>query len=130
MPSGGGLLKTAPICEVHLDLVRVTSGQVYKLRSPSAKYLASLSTYDSSNPTKDWGFPELSIDGKIQAPPGSGGNCEVKMIKGAPVHKDLPSLPGQLCASNNDVYMYFRGSGKAAEMKREAAKRTMMAALP
>jgi hypothetical protein len=26
MPSGGGLLKTAPICEVHLDLVRVTSG--------------------------------------------------------------------------------------------------------
>ncbi|GMP85287.1 hypothetical protein CsSME_00038507 [Camellia sinensis var. sinensis] len=101
MPSGGGLLKTAPICEVHLDLVRVTSGQVYKLRSPSAKYLASLSTYDSSNPTKDWGFPELSIDGKIQAPPGSGGNCEVKMIKGAPVHKDLPSLPGQLCASNN-----------------------------
>ncbi|CAL5370513.1 unnamed protein product [Camellia sinensis] len=29
-----------------------------------------------------------------------------------------------------DVYMYFRGSGKAAEMKREAAKRTMMAALP
>ncbi|GMP33826.1 hypothetical protein CsSME_00006972 [Camellia sinensis var. sinensis] len=94
MPSGGGLLKTAPICEVHLDLV-------YKLRSPSAKYLASLSTYDSSNPTKDWGFPELSIDGKIQAPPGSGGNCEAKMIKGAPVHKDLPSLPGQLCASNN-----------------------------
>lgn len=27
------------------------------------------------------------------------------------------------------VYMYFRGSGKAAEMKREAATRTMMAAL-
>ncbi|KAJ1410710.1 hypothetical protein SESBI_21732 [Sesbania bispinosa] len=27
------------------------------------------------------------------------------------------------------VYMYFRGSGKAAEMKREAARRTMMSAL-
>lgn len=27
------------------------------------------------------------------------------------------------------VYMYFRGSGKAAEMKREATTRTMMAAL-
>ena len=26
MPSGGGLLKTAPICEVHLDLVRVRTG--------------------------------------------------------------------------------------------------------
>ncbi|KAJ0104736.1 hypothetical protein Patl1_18093 [Pistacia atlantica] len=59
MPSGGGLLKTAPICEVYLDLVRVTTGQVYKLRSPSAKYLAFLSSYDSSNPTKDWGFPEF-----------------------------------------------------------------------
>ncbi|GMP33824.1 hypothetical protein CsSME_00006972 [Camellia sinensis var. sinensis] len=108
MPSGGGLLKTAPICEVHLDLV-------YKLRSPSAKYLASLSTYDSSNPTKDWGFPELSIDGKIQAPPGSGGNCEAKMIKGAPVHKDLPSLPGQLCASNNHGVRAYRD--RAAERR-------------
>lgn len=26
VPSGGGLLKTAPICEVHLDLVRVRTG--------------------------------------------------------------------------------------------------------
>lgn len=26
VPSGGGFLKTAPVCEVHLDLVRVTSG--------------------------------------------------------------------------------------------------------
>lgn len=31
MPSGGGLLKSAPICEVHLDLVRVTSGLDYFL---------------------------------------------------------------------------------------------------
>ncbi|KAJ8753625.1 hypothetical protein K2173_022866 [Erythroxylum novogranatense] len=59
--SGGGLLRTAPICEVHLDLVRVKTGQVYKLHNPSARYLASLSTYDSSNPTKDWGFPIMSI---------------------------------------------------------------------
>ncbi|XP_058102927.1 uncharacterized protein LOC131246627 [Magnolia sinica] len=59
MPVGGGLLKTSIISDVHLDLVRVVSGQVYKLRSPSARYLASLSTYDSSNPTKDWGFPDL-----------------------------------------------------------------------
>lgn len=29
MPLGGGLLKTAPISEVHLDLVRVTSGLVF-----------------------------------------------------------------------------------------------------
>lgn len=29
MPLGGGILKTAPISEVHLDLVRVTSGSLY-----------------------------------------------------------------------------------------------------
>lgn len=29
MPSGGGLLRTAPICEAHLDLVRVTTGLNY-----------------------------------------------------------------------------------------------------
>ncbi|XVF09332.1 hypothetical protein REPUB_Repub07fG0083500 [Reevesia pubescens] len=64
MPSGGGLLKTAPICEVHLDLVRVRTGQAYRLRSPNQRYLASLSTYDSSDPTKDWGFPDLSVNKK------------------------------------------------------------------
>ncbi|KAL5979477.1 hypothetical protein ACLOJK_019381 [Asimina triloba] len=62
MPAGGGLLRTAAICDVHLDLVRVVSGQVYKLRSPSTRYLTSLSTYDSSNPTKDWGFPDLLVN--------------------------------------------------------------------
>lgn len=61
MPVGGGLLKTAAICAAHLDLVRVASGQIYKLKTPSATYLASLSTYDSSNPTKDWGFPDLFV---------------------------------------------------------------------
>ncbi|XP_037493208.1 uncharacterized protein LOC105640335 isoform X2 [Jatropha curcas] len=62
MPSSGGRFKSAPICEAHLDLVRVRTGQVYKLRTPSARYLSSLASYDSSNPTKDWGFPELSIN--------------------------------------------------------------------
>lgn len=61
IPGCGGLLKTAAIRDVHLDFVRVTSGKVYRLRSPSMKYLVSLSTYDSSNPTKDWGFPELFV---------------------------------------------------------------------
>ncbi|XP_044486150.1 uncharacterized protein LOC123211463 isoform X3 [Mangifera indica] len=80
MPSGGGLLKTAPIREVHLDLVRVTTGQVYKLRSPNAKYLASLSSYDSSNPTRNWGFPEFFPQSKTiqrNKPESSDGitNC-------------------------------------------------------
>lgn len=29
MPTGGSLFKTAPICEVHLDLVRVTTGLLF-----------------------------------------------------------------------------------------------------
>ncbi|XP_022135060.1 uncharacterized protein LOC111007141 isoform X2 [Momordica charantia] len=57
--SNGTLLKTAPISEVHLDLVRVATGKIYKLHSPSKRYLASMSSFDSSNPTEDWGFPDL-----------------------------------------------------------------------
>ncbi|CAL5415167.1 unnamed protein product [Camellia sinensis] len=44
--------------------------------------------------------------------------------------KKLQAKEAELRRREQDVYMYFRGSGKAAEMKREAAKRTMMAALP
>ncbi|KAL5554958.1 hypothetical protein UlMin_037194 [Ulmus minor] len=56
MPSGGCLLRTAPICEVYHDL------------SPSARFLASLSVYDSSNPTNDWRFPELSFGRQLLPP--------------------------------------------------------------
>ncbi|KAJ1282412.1 hypothetical protein BS78_03G050000 [Paspalum vaginatum] len=59
LPAHGGLLRTAPVREVHLDLVRVSTGKLYRLRNPSRKYLASLSAYDSSNPTKDWEFPDI-----------------------------------------------------------------------
>ncbi|XP_010533470.1 PREDICTED: uncharacterized protein LOC104809251 isoform X2 [Tarenaya hassleriana] len=75
--SGGKLLKTAPICEAQLHLVRVRTGQVYKLRNPSAEYLASLSVYDSSNPTKDWGFPEISNTWKSSDP-----KCKAKKKHG------------------------------------------------
>ena len=34
-----------------------------------------------------------------------------------------------ICYYLQQVYMYFRGSGKAAEMKRDAARGTMRAAL-
>lgn len=98
--SSGGLLKTAPICEVNLDLVRVTSGQVYRLRSPSAKYLASLSTYDSSNPTKDWGFPGLSMDGQVL--PSSKS-------------KTMPMKPDQLFISEKQKNLIYRD--RAAERR-------------
>lgn len=41
------------------DLLISISGKVYRLRSPNRRYLTSLSSYDSSNPTKDWDFPDL-----------------------------------------------------------------------
>ncbi|CAI9112613.1 OLC1v1013081C1 [Oldenlandia corymbosa var. corymbosa] len=66
--SGRVRLKTAPICEAHLDLISVTSGQMYRLRRPSLQHLASVSTYDSANPSKDWGFPQLSTYKGTQQP--------------------------------------------------------------
>ncbi|CAB4280743.1 unnamed protein product [Prunus armeniaca] len=102
MPSGGGLLKTAPICEVHLDLVRVITGQVYKLRRPSIRYLSSLSTYDSSNPTKDWGFPELSVNTPLSK---SSVNSESITADGVAISKDLSLLPGQIY-EKHESYTY------------------------
>ncbi|KAM7479872.1 hypothetical protein LguiA_028085 [Lonicera macranthoides] len=115
MPSGGNILKTAPICEAHLDLVRVTSGQVYKLRSPRPGYLASLSTYDSSNPTKDWGFPELSIEKQTLTPPKSSRNSESKTIKSVPIHKDTSLPQEQLSISQMNRSNAYRD--RAAERR-------------
>ncbi|KAH7862098.1 hypothetical protein Vadar_034747 [Vaccinium darrowii] len=80
------------------------SRQVYKLRSPSSRYLASLSTHDFSNPTKDWGFPQLPFDNQIQTLPACIGNCEAKLMKRVRVHKDLPALLDQVGASENVSY--------------------------
>lgn len=114
MPSGGGLMKTVPICEAHLDLVRVTSGQVYKLRTPSSGYLPSLQTYDSSNPTKDWGFPELSRERTIQKLSKLSGNSESKLIEGIPDPKDALS-PEQLSISQKNRNQAYRD--RAAERR-------------
>ncbi|XP_024973247.1 uncharacterized protein LOC112511750 isoform X2 [Cynara cardunculus var. scolymus] len=96
MPSSGRVLKTAPICEVLLDLVRVRSGRVYKLRSPKVAYLASLSSYDSSNPTKDWGFPELSTDKVTQTVAKSCQEIEPKRER---VRVDDSGSPKELLSS-------------------------------
>ncbi|XWS60780.1 hypothetical protein CRYUN_Cryun07bG0066500 [Craigia yunnanensis] len=105
MPSGGGLLKTAPICEVHLDLVRVRTGQVYKLRSPSPKYLASLSTYDSSDPTKDWAFPDISVNKKASLQFKSTQKHKSEAT-GEKVLKDLSILSDQPSASVKKSHVY------------------------
>ncbi|KAK9926841.1 hypothetical protein M0R45_024050 [Rubus argutus] len=79
--------------KVHLDLVRVTTGQIYKLRTPSKRYLASLSTYDSSNPTKDWGFPELSVNREILPLSKSSAKGESKTAGGMAFSSGSSSLP-------------------------------------
>lgn len=50
-------IRTSSVCEVNLDLVKVSSGELYRLRQPSSKHLASVTSYDSTDPTKDWDFP-------------------------------------------------------------------------
>ncbi|XP_042502394.1 uncharacterized protein LOC122079749 isoform X3 [Macadamia integrifolia] len=96
LPSSGGILKTSTICEVHFDLVRVASGEVYRLRSPSARYLASLSTYDSCNPTKDWGFPELLVDNQGISLSNTNGTSETATPVVVPTGKDSCASPDQL----------------------------------
>lgn len=64
------------------------TGQVYRLRTPTAAYLASMQAYDSSNPTKDWVYPQLSTKGPIKRPCQLGGNSESTMIQGNSVRKD------------------------------------------
>ncbi|KAJ1385064.1 G-patch domain [Sesbania bispinosa] len=134
IPCGGGKVRSAPICEVHLDLVAhmasfkmkqywdlivlevlpglnmaachvILSGQVYKLRNPSARYVASLSTYDSSNPTKDWDFPQLSSNRNI-AHVSKTGESTASASDEIPIEKDLSMLPSQPSASKQIKYQY------------------------
>lgn len=92
LPARGGLLRTAPVHEVHLDLVRVSSGKIYRLRNPSRKYLASLSSYDSSNPTKDWGFPNIYANSDNDLDKQSSAQCQSEVM-------DVFSMKGVSAAS-------------------------------
>ncbi|XP_058787386.1 uncharacterized protein LOC131661777 isoform X3 [Vicia villosa] len=103
--SGEKKFKSAPICEVHLDLVRVKTGQVYRLRNPSARYVASLSSYDSSDPTKNWDFPQISsntnsalVSKSSESTPSTSNEISTE--------KDLPMLPSQLSASKQIKSQY------------------------
>ncbi|KAL3025253.1 hypothetical protein AAZX31_04G169400 [Glycine max] len=105
IPFSGGKLRSAPICEAHLDLVRVKTGQLYRLRNPSAKYVASLSTYDSSNPTEHWDFPQLSPNRKIKRHSKSS-ESSASALDETPIEKDLSALPSQLSASKKIKHQY------------------------
>ncbi|CAO2199194.1 unnamed protein product [Urochloa humidicola] len=93
LPARGGRLRTASVSEVHLDLVRVSTGKVYRLRNPSRKYLASLPAYDSSNPTKDWGFPDIYANPGINLNKQSSAQCQSEVA-------DESSIGGGVSAAN------------------------------
>ncbi|KAL0318530.1 UNVERIFIED_CONTAM: hypothetical protein Sangu_2009200 [Sesamum angustifolium] len=113
VPSGGGILKTAPVCEVHLDMVRVTSGRIYRLRIPSLQYLASLSVYDASNPTKDWGFPQLSIKNQTEKLPKDDQQSESQSLESLGVRKDK-ILSLKLSSSKKDHVYRDRAAERRA----------------
>ncbi|MBA0711217.1 hypothetical protein Golax_010425, partial [Gossypium laxum] len=79
--------------------------QVYKLRTPCPRYLASLSTYDSSDPTKDWGFPDLLVNKKsfVQFKSRQKQKSEATREKGL---KDLSMLSDQLSTSLKGSHAY------------------------
>lgn len=106
LPSGGTRLKTAPISEVHTDLVRVRSGQIYRLRRPSKHYLDSISYYDSSNPTSGWGFPGLSVSRDIHPPSELGRHN---------LHKEVVMSEKHINASNQEKSIAYRD--RAAERR-------------
>jgi len=54
--------------------------------------MASLSTYDSSNPTKHWDFPQLSPSRKITHLSKSS-ESSASVSDEIPVEKDLSALP-------------------------------------
>ncbi|KAL0441022.1 UNVERIFIED_CONTAM: hypothetical protein Sradi_0041100 [Sesamum radiatum] len=114
VPSGGGILKTAPVCEVHLDMVRVTSGRIYRLRIPSLQYLASLSVYDASNPTKDWGFPQLSIKNQTEKLPKDDQESESQSLESLGVRKDKILSSLKLSSSKKDHVYRDRAAERRA----------------
>ncbi|KQK02897.1 uncharacterized protein LOC100838676 isoform X4 [Brachypodium distachyon] len=109
LPARGGLLRTAPVIEVHLDLVRVSSGKLYRLRNPSRKHLASLSAYDSSNPTKDWGFPDIYATNN-NSRKLSTAHCQPEVI-------DESSIGTSVSAASGKEYKINTYRDRAAERR-------------
>ncbi len=54
------MLNPAGVIIFFLPLCFLAAGRIYKLRRPSSKHLATITTYDSLNPTCDWGFPQIN----------------------------------------------------------------------
>lgn len=63
-----------------------------------AQNVTSLSTYDSSNPTEHWDFPQLSPYRKITHHSKSSESSASASVE-TPIEKDLSASPSQLSAS-------------------------------
>ncbi|KAG5019685.1 hypothetical protein JHK87_015540 [Glycine soja] len=99
IPSRGGKLRSAPICEAHLDLDECTDCEIL------AQNVTSLSTYDSSNPTEHWDFPQLSPYRKITHHSKSSESSASASVE-TPIEKDLSASPSQLSASKKIKHQY------------------------
>lgn len=84
----------------HVNILSfLLTGRIYRLRIPSLQYLASLSVYDASNPTKDWGFPQLSITNHKEKLPKHDQQSESQSLEGLGIRKDKSSSSVKLCPS-------------------------------
>lgn len=79
-------------CIAYNYALVMSSGKIYRLRNPSRKYLASLSSYDSSNPTKDWGFPNIYANSDNDLDKQSSAQCQSEVM-------DVFSMKGVSAAS-------------------------------
>ncbi|XP_073274309.1 uncharacterized protein [Primulina huaijiensis] len=114
VPSGGGKLKTAPICDVYLDMVRVTTGRIYRLKIPSLQYVTSSSTYDASNPTKDWDFPKLSIDNHTNKLPNHDQESKSQSLDALDYQKDMFMSSAKPSSSSKDHIYRDRAAERRA----------------
>ncbi|XP_075503340.1 LOW QUALITY PROTEIN: uncharacterized protein LOC142540820 [Primulina tabacum] len=114
VPSGGGKLKTAPICDVYLDMVRVTTGRIYRLKIPSLQYVTSLSTYDASNPTKDWDFPKLSMDNHTNKLPNHDQESKSQSLDALDYQKDMFMSSAKPSSSSKDHIYRDRAAERRA----------------
>lgn len=69
------------------------------------QYLASLPVYDASNPTKDWGFPQLSIKNPIEKLQKSDLQSESGSLEGPGIWKDK-SLPLMKLSPSKKEHIY------------------------
>jgi hypothetical protein len=78
------------------DSLVLIPGKLYRLRNPSRKYLTSLCMYDSSNPTKDWGFPDIYTNPDINLDKQPIAQCQSEVADGSSIEKGISTATGKV----------------------------------